>query len=76
MWPAEAFNLGRKAPNFVNLACFFDKDSVKLLQSISFGPCICQFSFGPPNLCSRGEGFGTLSPNDTKGREGVCQIVT
>ncbi len=32
MWPAEAFNLARNITDFVYLACFFDKNTLWLLD--------------------------------------------
>jgi len=44
MWPAEALNLARKAPDFVYFACFFDET---LFEVINFGPWICQKKIWP-----------------------------
>jgi hypothetical protein len=34
MWPAEAFNLAREAPNFVYFACFFDKNTLWMCYNL------------------------------------------
>jgi hypothetical protein len=38
MWPAEAFNVARKTPNFVYFASFFDDHPLNVLKRINFGP--------------------------------------
>jgi len=48
MWPAEAFNLARKTPNFVYFASSYDKTPLNVLKHINFGPWIFQKKiFGP-----------------------------
>ncbi len=37
-----SFNLARKAPNFVYVASFFDKNTLNVFQQINFGPWIRQ----------------------------------
>jgi hypothetical protein len=47
MWPAEALNLAREAPNFVYFACFFDKTPFECVKNYQFWPLDMPKKFWP-----------------------------